>query len=118
MFVQEHSPARRAVRVSTFYLLPPRPYLGEHFASFLQGLFPGLRWDRDLWANLADGLAAAATCHAGVYVVFREELPEGEDPARALADGFGAEPGDEVIELHGAGGITVRRWRIGARAAA
>jgi hypothetical protein len=107
--------------VSTFYLLPPRPYLGEHFATYLQGVFPGLHWGRDLWANLADGLAAAATCHAGVYVVFCEELPADENPARALTDGFGAEPGDEVIELHvsgRAGEFAVRRWRVGARAAA
>jgi hypothetical protein len=105
--------------VSTFYLLPPRPYLGEHFASYLQGLFPGLHWDSAVWANLAEGLVAAATCHAGVYVVYREELAEGEDPAQALADGFGAEPGDEVIELRAAerpGALAVRRWRIGAAA--
>ncbi len=107
--------------MSTFYLLPPRPYLGEHFASYLQGIFPGLYWDRTIWSNLAEGLAAAATCHAGVYVVYREELPDGEDPACALADGFGAEPGDEVIELRPAGRpgeLAVRRWRLGGRAAA
>jgi hypothetical protein len=104
--------------MSTFYLLPPRPYLGEHFAGYLQGLFPGLHWDSAVWANLAEGLAAAATCHAGVYVVYREELPEGEDPARALADGFGAEPGDEVIELRAGrpGEWAVRRWCVGAAA--
>jgi hypothetical protein len=107
--------------MATFYLLPPRPYLGERFASFLQGIFPGLRWDRSVWANLTDGLAAAATYHPGVYVVYREELPEGEDPEQALADGFGAEPGDEVIELRLAGRpgeLTVRRWQLGRRAAA
>jgi hypothetical protein len=107
--------------MSTFYLLPPRPYLGERFATYLQGLFPGLRWDSAVWPNLAEGLAAAATCHAGVYVVYREELPDGEDPAQALADGFGAEPDDEVIELRAAdrpGEWAVRRWRVGARAAA
>ncbi len=105
--------------MSTFYLLPPRPYLGEHFAGYLQTLFPGLHWDRAVWANLAEGLAAAATCHPGVYVVYREELPEGEDPARALADGFGAEPGDEVIELRVAGRpdeLAIRRWHINTAA--
>ena len=57
----------------------------------------------------------------GVYVVYGEELPEGEDAGRALADGFGAEPGDEVIELRAAGRpgeLAVRRWRVGTRAAA
>ncbi|HKI35630.1 MAG TPA: hypothetical protein VKA46_27485 [Gemmataceae bacterium] len=107
--------------MSIFYLLPPRPYLGERFACYLQGLFPGLQWDSAVWANLADGLAAAATCHPDVYVVYREELPEGDEPGRALADGFGAESGDEVIELRVAdrpGELTVRRWRVGASAAA
>jgi hypothetical protein len=103
--------------VSTFYLLPSRPYLGEHLAAYLQGLFPGLTWDSASRANLAEGLAAAVTCHPGVYVVYGEELPEGEDPARALGDGFGAEAGDEVIELHAGGRadqLSVRRWRLGA----
>jgi len=105
--------------MSTFYLLPPRPCLGEHFAAYLTGLFPGLRWDSAVWANLAEGLAAAATCHTDVYVVYCEELPEDEDPARALADGFGAEPGDEVIELRVADRpdrLAVRRWRVAAAA--
>lgn len=103
--------------MSTFYLLPPRPYLGEHFAAYLGAFFPGLQWDSAVWANLAEGLAAAVTCRPGVYVVYREELPEDEDPAKALADGFGAEAGDEVIELRSAGRpgeLSVRRWRVGA----
>jgi hypothetical protein len=105
--------------MSTFYVLPPRPCLGERFAAYLEGLFPGLHWESDLWSNLAEGLAAAATCHAGVYVVYREELPEGEDPAQALAHGFGAEPGDTVIEVRLAdrpGGLAARRWHVGAAA--
>ena len=31
--------------MSRFYVLPPRPDLGERFASFLRLLFPGLDWD-------------------------------------------------------------------------
>ncbi len=107
--------------MSTFYLLPPRAAVGERFAAYLQGLFPGLRWDRSVWPNLAEGLAAAATCHSGVYVVYGDELPEGEDKERALTDGFGAEPGDEVIELcpvGRAGQLALRRWQVGFRAAA
>jgi hypothetical protein len=105
--------------VSTFYLLPPRPHLGQRFAEYLEGLFPGLTWDSGVWANLADGLAAAATARPDVFVVYREELPDGEEPARALADGFGAEPGDEVVEVRapqGPGELAVRRWRLGGAA--
>jgi hypothetical protein len=100
--------------VSTFYLLPPRPFLGERFATYLQSIFPGLRWDRSTWANLAEALSAAATCHPDVYVVHREDLAD-EPATRALVDGFGAEPGDEVIEVYPGGRpgeLAARRWRI------
>jgi hypothetical protein len=100
--------------VSVFYLLPSRPFLGERFAFYLQGLFPGLTWDPDQWSNLAEGLTAAATSHPGVYVVHREELSE-DDPVRSLIDRFGAEPGDEVIELRTSprvGELAVQRWHI------
>jgi hypothetical protein len=105
--------------VSTFYLLPPRPLLGECFAGYLQPLFPGLQWTSAACAELADTLTAVVVRRTDVYVVYREELPDGEDPARALADGFGAEAGDEVIEI-GSGGKagewTACRWRLGQAA--
>ena len=101
--------------MSTFYLLPPRPLLGDHFARFLQTFLPGLDWDAARRAELADILGEAALDRAGVYVVFREDLPPGETVGRALADGFGAEAGDEVVEIRPgghAGDLTARRWRL------
>src|SRR4051794_21130541 len=97
--------------MSTFYLMPSRPELGEKFTGYLQALFPGLDWSSANWGELAELLGEAATRHPDVYVVFREELPESEDPAAALAEGFGAEPGDTVIEV-GPGGSTARRWQL------
>jgi hypothetical protein len=100
--------------MSTFYLLPPRPLLGAHFAGFLQKVFPGLNWDSPLRTHLGE-VVGATVCQPDVYVVFREELPEGEAPAQALADGFGATPGDEVVEVRPssqAGEWTARRWRL------
>jgi hypothetical protein len=50
-----------------------------------------------------------------VYIVHREELPAGETVAQALADGFGAEPGDEVIEIrpgHKLGEWASLRWHL------
>jgi hypothetical protein len=101
--------------MSTFYLLPPRPLLGERFAEFLQGFFPGLDWDCARRVALADALGEAASGHPDVFVVYRDDLPEGEPPARALAEGFGAEAGDEVVEVRTScspGELTARRWRV------
>ena len=68
--------------MSVFYLLPPRPYLGECIAHSLQPLFPGLRWDDTVWTHLVETLTATAARQSGIYVVHREELPEGEETAR------------------------------------
>jgi hypothetical protein len=103
--------------MSTFYVLPPRPVLGERFAGFLQLVFPGLQWDAPMRTNLADALGEAAVSHPDVFVVYREDLPPGESVARGLVDAFGAEPGDEVIEVRPAGRgveLTAARWRVAA----
>jgi hypothetical protein len=102
--------------VSTFYLLPPRPLLGERFASYLKTVFPGLDWSRSAWSELAEALGAVASRQPDVYVVHREDLPAGEETERALADGFGAEAGDEVIEVRPGsrpGELAAHRWRLG-----
>ncbi len=103
--------------MSRFYLLPPRPDLGERFATFLRLFFPGLDWDGAMRLNLADAFGDAAGCHDDVIVVYRDDLPAGETVTRALVDGFGAEPGDEVIEIRPAGrGVELvsRRFHIDA----
>lgn len=103
--------------MSTFYVLPPRRILGARFAGYLGGIFPGLRWTTTAWNHLADTLTTTVIANqSDVYVVHREELPEGEDTAQALAIGFGAEPGDEVVEVRPGtrlGEMIVRRWRMG-----
>jgi hypothetical protein len=102
-----------ASAVSTFYLLPPRPVLGERFARYLQTLFPDLSWRPGAWPELADTLTAAVAGHADVYVVYGDDLPIGEDPAQALTDVFGAEEGDEVIEVR-LGEESHQRWLVGS----
>jgi hypothetical protein len=100
--------------MATFYILPPRPFLGRCYAAYLQTLFPDLTWDDAALSELADCLSSIAADRQDVYVVFREELPEDDDVAQGLADGFGAEPGDEVIEVRV--GRNVHRWRLGLAA--
>lgn len=107
--------------MSTFYLLPPRPLLGDRVADFLQSILPGLDWDSGMRANLAEAVASAARAHPDVHVVFRDDMPTGELPAVALTDGFGAEAGDEVIEVRPTGTthqLTAKRWTIESEVAA
>ena len=101
--------------MSTFYLLPPRPVLGQQFVRFLQGYFPGLDWDFANRAELAETVAGVAGRQPEVFVVYREDLPEGVALQQALVDDFGAEPGDEVVEVNGR---YVQRWRVGANQSA
>jgi hypothetical protein len=101
--------------VATFYLLPPRPLVGDHVSSVLQALFPGLDWDVARRARFLDLLGELAQGQADVFVVHREDLPDGEALSAALADGFGAEPGDEVVEVRPTGRtgeLAARRWRL------
>jgi hypothetical protein len=64
---------------------------------------------------LAEGLTSTASCQRDVFVVYREDLPEDEDLPQVLVDGFGAEPGDEIVELRASGrpgAWRVRRWQV------
>ena len=101
--------------MATFYLLPSRLALGQRYSDFLSAVFPGLSWSRGAWSDLAETLGSTATSHAGVYVVFREDVADANDPEESLARDFGAETGDDIIELHSAT-LAVRRWKMGALA--
>jgi hypothetical protein len=103
--------------MSTFYLLPPRPLLADRFVAFLRGVFPGLDWGAARRLGLTGALEEAVREHDGVYVVYREDLPEGQPLSQTLADAFGAEAGDEVVEVHATGRpgeVSTHRWRMGA----
>jgi len=103
--------------MSTFYLLPPRTVLGERLAGFLNGLLPGLDWTLAARADLTLALESALSDRRDVFIVYREDLPEGEHPAEALTSAYGAEVGDEVVEVRVAaalGELVARRWRISA----
>jgi hypothetical protein len=97
--------------VATFYILPPRPLLGQQIIQFLQSWLPGLNWATLNKAELAEMVTAKACCQQDIYVVFREDLPEGVEVPRALQDDFGAAPGDEIVEV--AMG-NVKRWKLAA----
>jgi hypothetical protein len=101
--------------VSTFYLLPSRPVVGQRFARYLGRLFPGLEWAAADWNELGDLLVALVARRPDVFVIYGEELPSGADPARALAEAFGAEAGDVVVEIQPAADashIATRTWEL------
>jgi hypothetical protein len=93
--------------VSTIYLLPPRPLLGQ---QLLQSCLPGLELGAADRAALAETVAAAAEAQPDVCVIFREDLPDDGPLGQTLVDDFGAHPGDEVVEV---AARDVRRWQIG-----
>jgi hypothetical protein len=101
--------------MSTFYILPRRPLVEETFAEYLKPLFPGLPRDAIRSSILTELLESGVLLQPDVFVVYREDLPAGEDIVRTLADGFGAEPGDEVIEVRLGSGRqewTNESWRV------
>lgn len=84
--------------MATFYLLPPRECLERAVTDLFAKLLPGLPLPADSWDAVAGQLAAVAGWGDGVFLVPRDELPDGE-PGAALAEGYGAEPGDRVVDV-------------------
>jgi hypothetical protein len=70
-----------------------------------------LSWDKLDHAALAELMISGPGCQPNVFVVFREELPEGVEVNQALRSEFGAEPGDAVVERASGGN---KRWRVAA----
>src|SRR5438128_2425327 len=105
--------------MSTFYILPPRPQLGERFAVFLSSVFPGLDWHSSTWCELADLLSSAIAARDDVFVIYGEELVPGQELRTGLADIFGAEAGDLVIEVQPGSKpdeAVIRQWCMEAAA--
>lgn len=97
--------------MATFYLLPPRACLEQAVGDLFGKLLPGLPLPADAWDALAQALAATAGWGDDVFLVPRDELPEG-DAAEALATAYGAEHGDRVVEVSLA--RPARAWALSA----
>lgn len=106
--------------MATFYLLPPRSILANRLLACLGGLLPGVDWPIQARNHLIDAVTEAIPLADDVFVVLREELPVGESVQSALMAGYGAEPGDEVVEVRShptSPDVQYRRWQIQAEAA-
>jgi len=85
--------------MATFYLLPSRTDLCRQWGKYFRQWFPGLP---NPGPELADAIAEIVAPQPGVYVVFADDLPEGGAVWEALADSFGASPGDRVLDMRSA----------------
>jgi hypothetical protein len=104
------------MRMATFYILPPRMSLEQALCDVLKQLLPGLPLPADSWDIVADRLGSAAHWPDDVYLVPRDDLPEGETIGEALAAAFGAEPGDRVVEINARKGPAIPRVWVLAQA--
>lgn len=95
--------------MATFYLLPPRACLEQAVDELFGKLLPGLPLPADAWDALMQQLAETARWPADVFLVPRDELPDGE-PTEALVEACGAGLGDRVVEVSLA--RPVREWAI------
>lgn len=82
--------------MADFLLLPPRPAVGEEIARLIRPYLPGVRVTAADCVRFLDALVAAS---GNTFLVHSEELPDEEDVATALRDGFGAGPGDRVVHV-------------------
>jgi hypothetical protein len=88
----------------------------RNMAAYLEKLLPGLDWQGHQCDDLMEQVIAAAENGSGIFVLHLDEVPVGEDLQHVLADGFGAEAGDRVIEIDLNGKKPVRAWRLGEAA--
>lgn len=97
--------------MATFFVLPPRSCLEEALESLFSRLVPGLPIPAESWDITIERIAAAANWPSDLFFVPRDELPDGEPLAEALCAGFGAEPGDRVVEVSlSRGPAAARTW--------
>jgi hypothetical protein len=100
--------------MATFYLLPPRSCLEQALGEVLGRFLPDLPLPADTWDIVTDRLGSAAHWPDDVFLVSRDDLPEGEPLGEALSAAFGAEPGDRVVEVSLARGPSgARSWLLG-----
>ena len=101
--------------MATFFVLPPRPFIQTALESFLESWFPGLNHAAAAWPEVGDVFDTALAGEASTYVIYRDELAEDGGVERGLRDRFGAEAGDQVIEVRGSpcnGEVRTRTWQL------
>jgi len=85
--------------MATFFLIPPRECLEQAVYEFLARILPGVPADHTVTEAVLAAVEFEANRTGDVYLIHREDLPGGRDVVRDLVTGFGAEPGDAVVEI-------------------
>jgi hypothetical protein len=92
-------PTLDAVPMATFYVIPPRECLEQAVAEFLNRVLPGLPTDPRVTESILAAVEFEANRVDDVYLIHREDLPGLGRLDHDLREGYGAEPGDQVIEI-------------------
>lgn len=101
--------------MTTFYILPPREHIEHAVAEFLNRLLPGVPAQPKLTRRFPDLIAAAHPRPEELFFIHREDMPGLGDVTEDLTRCFGAEEGDEVVEIGPSSGLNparVQRWTI------
>ncbi|MGL6076493.1 MAG: hypothetical protein ACRC8S_20250 [Fimbriiglobus sp.] len=85
--------------MSTFLILPAREVMEHHLAAFVSGWLPGVPLPMDLWQTLVNEAVGLPGEHSTHFVIHRGELPGLGSVVEDLIAGYGAEPGDEILEV-------------------
>jgi len=98
-----------------FYVLPPLEHFEHAVARFLNDWLPGLPAGPDAARRFLEAVVGEPNDDSAAYVVHREHLPDSGDLNADLIEGFGADDGDEAIEISWDGHKTgMKRHRIRA----
>jgi hypothetical protein len=85
--------------MSRFIILPPREVIEHHLATFVGGWLPGVPLPVDLWQTLLNAAIGYPTDDSPFYVIHRCELPSSGSIMEDVMELYGAESGDEIIEI-------------------
>lgn len=85
--------------MATFYVIPPRECLEQALVEFLGRVLPGVPTSPAVVEAFLGALELEANRAEDVFFIHREDLGGFDDPVRELIEAFGAEPGDQVIEI-------------------
>ena len=102
--------------MATFLVLPPSEVLEHSINECLGRILPGFPVPAGMWERIVRDMTAERDANSAdpLFVLHREDLAD-ECVAESLANGFGAERGDAVVEIdtpRSTGAGRSRTWRI------